>query len=382
MNQTNKDNLNYILFLLLILLPNMQTTSFLSLYIINIVLLPLVCLTIITINKKINIKLIIIIMISVILMNISTILELGNGHYTNDAITIIYKKIALISYWAILCSLGVSIISELPQKKITSAIKITILIMSTYLLMQMISYHFLDYSLDFSLLTGGINSRSYFGTYRPSGFLPEPSVYSGHMIALLALYFTYNKKIDIPVIIGIASILLSQSTAGIILALLMIVCILSQYFLSKKNSILILASLIVTMYFIYPKLLDRYHLLLSGADTSNNLKITGLQHFYYNDTFFTGFGVIARDHSSLPDYYEAIKDYTLFGNILTIYGIPIGTIILILLSYLIIRSKLSISNKIILSLPFIKLCSPNYSFFFIYFGIYIILLSSKKNKTI
>ncbi|MEY1635237.1 hypothetical protein [Morganella morganii] len=315
-------------------------------------------------------------------MNISTILELGNGHYTNDAITIIYKKIALISYWAILCSLGVSIISELPQKKITSAIKITILIMSTYLLMQMISYHFLDYSLDFSLLTGGINSRSYFGTYRPSGFLPEPSVYSGHMIALLALYFTYNKKIDIPVIIGIASILLSQSTAGIILALLMIVCILSQYFLSKKNSILILASLIVTMYFIYPKLLDRYHLLLSGADTSNNLKITGLQHFYYNDTFFTGFGVIARDHSSLPDYYEAIKDYTLFGNILTIYGIPIGTIILILLSYLIIRSKLSISNKIILSLPFIKLCSPNYSFFFIYFGIYIILLSSKKNKTI
>lgn len=116
MNQTNKDNLNYILFLLLILLPNMQTTSFLSLYIINIVLLPLVCLTIITINKKINIKLIII-MISVILMNISTILELGNGHYTNDAITIIYKKIALISYWAILCSLGVSIISELPQKK-------------------------------------------------------------------------------------------------------------------------------------------------------------------------------------------------------------------------------------------------------------------------
>lgn len=376
---TLKNRYNLILFTALLLVSNMQTTSFISLYIINILILGVVCLSIIIINRVINIKLLIITFIIILFLWISTFLELENGSYSKESVIIIYKKLLLISYWAILCSTAISIINKIPEEQISLSLRIIILVMSLYLITQMISFYCFDFRLDFSLLTGGVPSRSYYGTYRPSGFLPEPSVYSGHMMGLLALYFVYRKKIDAIFIIGLFSVLLSQSTAGIILVFIMLIPILGNSFFSKRNFIFIVTLLFITLYLIYPNLIDRYESFISGADTSNNLKLDGLYHFAHNNTLFTGFGVIAKDHYSFPTYYEAIKDYTIFGNIITIYGIIIGTLFLFSFIYLTVKSKLSLLYKIVLIIPLMKLCSPNYSFFFIYLSIYIIIMM-RQNK--
>ncbi|MEB6858737.1 hypothetical protein NA898_16785 [Proteus cibi] len=253
--------------------------------------------------------------------------------------------------------------------------------MSLFVLFQFFSYYILNITIDFSLITGGIESRSYYGNYRPSGFLPEPAVYCGHMSGLLSLYLFYNKKIDKCFILGVLSIFITQSTVGIILISLIITIYLFSFKTNKNKLILILVFLIIILLFIAPEIINRIDLFAQGIDTSNNLKIDAVINFFKDDNVFTfGYGLVSRDHIELPTYYEAIKDLTIFGSILSIFGVFFGTTIIIILLYIVISSKVEMKYKLILFVPLLKLCSPSYVFFYIYILIFfIILINNKEN---
>lgn len=253
--------------------------------------------------------------------------------------------------------------------------------MSFFVILQFFSYYILNITIDFSLITGGIESRSYFGNYRPSGFLPEPAVYCGHMSGLLSLYLFYNKKIDKYFIFGVLSIFITQSTVGVILVSLTISIYLLSFKITKNKLFMLLAFLVVILLFIAPEIANRVNLFIQGTDTSNNLKIDAVLNFLKDDNIFIfGYGLVSKDHIELPTYYEAIKDLTIFGSILSIFGVFFGIIIVIPLLYILIKSKTELLYKLILFIPLLKLCSPSYAFFYIYISIFFIILLDKKNK--
>ncbi|KFC86792.1 hypothetical protein GHAL_3324 [Hafnia alvei ATCC 13337] len=281
-----------------------------------------------------------------------------------------------------LVGLSLGCISNVSSSSMSKVVNFVIFIMSVFIFIQIASHYFLGLNIDFSQMTGGGLSRSYYGeVYRPSGFLPEPAVFSGHMCALLALSLYYNKKLNFYFYFGTLAVLGTLSTVGIILC----ACLYISFIMSVKNNLFsyIIFFLFILLFsiFIFPSLADRYELFINGVDSSNNLKIDAIKNFFGDkDIFLYGYGVIGRDHPLLPPYFEAIKDVTIFGAIFSVYGVVLGAVVFLLFVVVFIKSSLSFRSKIILTIPLMKLCTPSYAFFFIYLAIYFLILNSKPSQ--
>ena len=196
MKLTSHQGLDKILLFLLLMIPNMYTTSPFSLYGLQIILFGILAVYIVYRNKNFDLSILLIIM-SLVAMLFAT--GLYHVNYYSDIIysgvdVIIFKRLILCSFWAILSAFVVEYIFSFNRNDITKILSLVITILSLFMLSQIVIHYFLGFNLDFSIMTGGIPSRSYYGNYRPSGFMPEPSVYSGQMIALLALFLFFNKK--------------------------------------------------------------------------------------------------------------------------------------------------------------------------------------------
>ncbi|AYY82554.1 hypothetical protein ABN102_14600 [Proteus vulgaris] len=373
--------LNKYLIILLLLITNMQTTSAFSLYFLCIFVFGLIAALIVVTNHTIKLNFLISTIALILILGILT--KLHADRYVNyiGLNEILYKKYILVIFWSLMSLLSINIFIHTPNDIIKNSLSIIILIMSFFVILQLFSYYILNITIDFSLITGGIESRSYFGNYRPSGFLPEPAVYCGHMSGLLSLYLFYNKKIDKYFILGVLSIFITQSTVGVILVSLIISIYLLSFKINKNKLFLILAFLMIILLFIAPEIINRINLFLQGTDTSNNLKVDAVINFLKDDNIFIfGYGLISKDHIELPTYYEAIKDLTIFGSALSIFGIFFGIIIIILLLYILTVSHVELLYKIILFIPLLKLCSPSYAFFYIYISLFFIILLDKRNK--
>lgn len=372
---------NKYLIVLLLLITNMQTTSAFSLYFLCIFSFGILAIFISIRNKTIKLNILLSIMILIFTLGILTIFHMER--YTNyyGLNNILYKKYILVIYWSITALISINIFIHTPSIVIKNALSIVIWIMSLFVITQFFAYHTLNITIDFSLMTGGDESRSYFGNYRPSGFLPEPAVYCGHLSGLLSLYLYYNKKFGISFYSGVISIFITQSTVGMILITLIIIAFLITSKENKNKFFIFLFFLIIIFLFIAPELINRFNIFIQGADTSNNLKLLAILHFFQDDDILSlGYGLVSKDHDNLPSYYEATKDITLLGSIFSIYGIFSGIIILILLIYFLYKSKLDFKYKLLLTIPLLKLCSPGYAFFFIYIILYFIILTEKNSN--
>lgn len=373
--------LNKYLIILLLLITNMQTTSAFSLYFLCIFVFGLIAISIVLTNHTIKLSFLISTIALILILGILT--KLHADRYVNyiGLNEILYKKYILVIFWSLMSLLSINIFIHTPNDIIKSSLSTVICIMSLFVILQFFSYYVLNITIDFSIITGGIESRSYFGNYRPSGFLPEPAVYCGHMSGLLSLYLFYNKKIDKYFILGVFSIFLTQSTVGVILVSLIISIYLLSFKKNKNKLLLILAFLMIILLFIAPEIINRINLFVQGTDTSNNLKINAVLNFLKDDNIFIlGYGLVSKDHLELPTYYEAIKDLTIFGSIFSIFGVFFGMIIITSLLYVFIISKIELLYKLILFIPLLKLCSPSYAFFHIYILLFFIILLEKKHK--
>ncbi|EKA95261.1 hypothetical protein HMPREF1311_03616 [Proteus mirabilis WGLW6] len=374
--------LNKYLIILLLLITNMQTTSAFSLYFLCIFVFGLIATLIVVTNHTIKLSLLISIIVLILTLGILT--NFHADRYVNyiGLNDILYKKYILVIFWSLMSLLSINIFIHTPKSIIKKSLSIVILIMSFFVILQFFSYYALNITIDFSLITGGIESRSYFGNYRPSGFLPEPAVYSGHMSGLLSLYLFYNKKIDRYFILGMTSIFITQSTLGIILISLILITYLLTSKIKKNKLFFTSIFLALIFLFIVPEIVNRIDVFTQGADTSNNLKLLAIMNFIQDDNIFSfGYGLVSKDHDYLPSYYEATKDITLFGSILSIYGVFLGTIILLVFIFILLKSKIQVKYKLILTIPLLKLCSPGYAFFFIYILWFFIILNEKKFNT-
>lgn len=380
MRLTSHQGLDKILLFLLLMIPNMYTTSPFSLYGLQIILFGILAVYIVYRNKNFDLSILLIVM-SLVAMLFAT--SVYHVNYYSDLVysgvdIIIFKRLILCSFWAILSAFVVEYVFSFNRNDITKILSLVIIIPSLFIITQIIVHYFLGFNFDFSIMTGGIPSRSYYGSYRPSGFMPEPAVYSGQMIALLALFLFFNKKINYVFILGVISIFISQSIAGILLLMLLT----GSYILlfsSMKNIIYSLSGFGGVLILASPKLIERYQLFISGKDASNNIKGDAVINFMTNpDIYIFGYGIVGRDNPNLPSYYEALKDLTIFGSSLSIYGVFIGGLFCILLIGLFYCSKLDFKMKIILFIPLLKLCSPSYPLFWLYLCVVLkILLSSK-----
>lgn len=376
LNESNYQKTSTLIFTLLLLIVNMQTTSALTLYVLNILLVGVLSFILFLKYRCFDLGILLLAMLFSICLIIVTCIQLPRYEMYTGLNTIIISKTSLSIYWIMCVVLIAKAISYLKTEQFIIALSVVIVLMSAFLFLQTISYYIFNYSLDFSTLTGGEGARSYYGLlYRPSGFLPEPSVYSGHMTALLALYLYYRKKIDYIFYIGFISVVLSFSTAGILLSILLY---LMFSLIHKKSVFFYITSFLLVFIFIFfvlPLLMERFDLFLSGGDSSNNIKIDAIKNYFSDDNIFSfGYGMVGRDNPSLPSYYEALKDVTIFGAFFSIFGTFLGSILIFITSVFWTRSNLDLRYKIILLIPLLKLCSPSYAFFYIYILIYFLNL--------
>lgn len=243
-------------------------------------------------------------------------------------------------------------------------LNMVILVHALTIFAQIISYYILGSELDYSVILGGESVRSLFSlndiNYRPTGLTAEPSIYSGFMTGLLCLKYIINKRIDVFFLLGISSILGTFSTLGIMIAFIILTLI---YIKNMKNILIgvLIVSSISSLFIDSVK--ARIELFMLGDDGSNNVKIEILQSFFSNENIkLFGYGFIGKS-STAPTFYEGLYDLTLYLNIFIYWGIIFGSLALIILVFLLFKSKYSVKEKILIMVTFIKLSGPTLIFF-------------------
>ncbi|MDC4591979.1 hypothetical protein NQ794_15270, partial [Acinetobacter baumannii] len=100
-----------------------------------------------------------------------------------------------------------------------------------------------------------------------------------------------------------------------------------------------------------------------GDDGSNNVKLQAIQYFFSDFNMIVGgYGFLFPSKNS-PQFYDALLDLTFYLNTITVFGVLIGSFILILFVYLLFRSNTTIKEKLLICLSLIKLSNPSVLFF-------------------
>lgn len=380
-DELNTKPTSVFLFTMMLLMANMQTISAVSLYGFSIILFGLIVFILCIKSLHVDLNVLLLALVFIILLSIVTFLQLPRYRDYSGLEKIFISRVLLSIYWIICIAMISGAIENLKKIQIEKSISIVIILMSSFVFIQTICYYLFNQVVDFSELTGGDLSRSYYGVlYRPSGFLPEPAMYSGHMTALMALYLFCKKKIDYVFYLGFISVFLTFSTAGMLLNILLYIVFSISH---KKNMFFYLLFIVVASafcIFILPLLFDRFDLFLNGGDASNNIKIDAVNNLLsHDDILYYGYGIIGRDHPSLPSYFDALRDLTIFGAFYTVFGVIIGTALLIVFTLFWLGSNLDFKYKVLLFIPLLKLSNPCYLFFYIYMLVYFLILKRGKH---
>lgn len=318
--------------------------------------------------KRINYILLIGVFVFIITFIQSTYLE-----YTE----ILWLQTIRIYFWISCCIIVYDSLIKIPLPIIKVCIERIILLFSISVILQSILHYFFNYTIDYSILLGGTDSRmAYNDLFRPSGLTSEPSIVSGILISLLSIYYLFTKKINIIYILALIACFLSLSTIGIILASIFFLIAFS----SKRTIFLFFITTPLIGFILIQELIIRYKNFVNGSDGSNNVKIDVINNLLnMNENFYLGFGFIGKS-STAPPFYEALYDLTFLGNFLVIFGIPLGAIILFFFLIFIFKLNFSLKEKLLILLSLLKTSSPTFSFFNVFILLLIIISKKKKNQ--
>lgn len=351
----------------MLLASTMQTTSFFSLYVLNIAGLGGMAVAALLMSRRLDLHACLFALVSAALMVFFTTLQISSLIQPDALVSRTLSRLVLDLFWTFSAVMLYGMVADMRTEALVRVLGAVIVVCSGFVFFQVFSHQVLGRFVDYSLLTGGIPSRSYFGNYRPSGFAPEPAIYCAFMAGLIVLRLVYRRAFDLVIWLGLASMALTASTVGILL--LIMVSAFYVVFLQRSNYKFIFLGVLLMVFIalFWSELSTRLAEFLAGADTSNRLKLEALSALFSDpQKIVQGFGVVGRDDPSLPGYYEALKDLTIFGSMYTVFGIFGGTLMLALAALLWVRSGLPFRYKVFLLLPVMKLSTPAYSFFYLY----------------
>lgn len=260
------------------------------------------------------------------------------------------------------------------ERSINAALVVFIL----SLFIQVVSKLLFGSIVDYSMLIGGEPSRNMMTGvgFRPTGLTAEPSVYCGITAWLITLRYAINKKIDYLFLLSCVSMTFTLSFVGIFLCFLML-CV---GMMRIRMIIPVIAIFVIGYLSVLNIVNDRIVLFLSGADGSNNIKIETILDFIGNQNLYIfGYGLIGKSESA-PSFYESLYDMTIFGNFITIFGLPFGVLCIVLYCVFIIKIKITKRAKLMMLLSSLKISLPFFAVF--YMTIAMICAISNKNKAL
>ncbi|WP_267963947.1 hypothetical protein, partial [Testudinibacter sp. TR-2022] len=281
-----------------------------------------------------------------------------------------------VSFWIMSLIILYNYIKHVSIFFIKKSIELFILFLSCILAVQLISVYAFDYIIDFSILIGGDEVRSFssgFFPYRPTAVFSEPSIFSGVMLCLITIYYILSGNSKV-ILAGLASMALTFSILGVFLAFIAFSIIF--YKNNFKNLILILFFFSLGFYFFNELLASRYDSFLQGDDSSNNIKIDVLNYLASSwEILFFGYGVIGKG-AEAPSYFEALYDLTFFINMISMFGTIFGGFILFYIISEILKIKVTFRMFILIFLSLVKISSP----MMLFFNFFIMMLFVLKYK--
>lgn len=308
-------------------------------------------------------------------------------------ILLIFNLLLTYFYWKsdfaqignfILATLGVltyfslsHLISDFPDKKILKAINFFIIFNLFFFLIQVISYYLISLDLNFGLILGGAGNRALNFTeiYRPTGIYDEPAIYGLFMSILVVSKLFFEKKVDILVIFGVVSLFFTFSFVSILLAFGIIFVLLADR-LGYGVSFVILILMIGILFLAYESswmpdfLLSRVSSLLGGEDGSTSHKFQSFDFWLNNENVRNfGFGFIGLREWT-PDYFDAIYDMTLYGTIITQFGLILAPFFILWIISFLLFNGFSVFSLLLCLLIFIKLSAVHFLVFWVFLAFY------------
>ncbi len=200
-------------------------------------------------------------------------------------------------------------------------IKLLVFLSSIILLAQTIIFYLFEVVVDFSGLIGSIESRGYnekLNYFRPSGLFQEPNSYCAALFSLLVISSYFKKRNKFIEILGIITIIMTQSLWGFG-AVFLLVCLLYR----ARGVCVLLAGLALTYFYItYICGLDISALKDSSvtidrivnlsADPSRQARYGSVDNFNFDLFFFIGHGIDTDDFQNLAANGLAFMIYS-FG---------------------------------------------------------------------
>lgn len=298
--------------------------------------------------------------------------------YINEIIMVlVYQRVIfLLSVAILLYDYLLKVNIDLLKK----AVSFYIFFLSFVVFFQFIGFYFLKVDrdlLDFGVVLGGEESRTWYSgnwVYRPTGITSEPSVFVGTQFGLLSIQYLIDKNAKLSRVSGILSLCLSMSFLGLLLAASILIVVYSK---NIRNFIFGFFAILIFYFYSYELINDRVKLFNSGDDGSNNVKLEAIQFFTSSpELILFGYGHLFPSLNS-PQFYDALGDLTFYINMLTIYGVLFGTIILMVFFIYLIRTNTSFKEKILIVLALIKLSNPAVLFFSCFFLLFVSVVNSR-----
>ncbi|EHW9965035.1 hypothetical protein K1240_004516 [Escherichia coli] len=347
----------------------------LSVYGAQLIIFPLCCILLyINSGAKICYRSVIFVISLITVVFISAFIHVNISTHTE---ILIYQSLK-ISIWLFSAMLLYHAALNIMGHIIFKAVSAALVIYVTCLVLQVIFYSLHGTIIDYSTMIGGEPSRNMMSGvgFRPTGFAAEPSVYCGITAWLISLRYAMNKKTDTLFILSCMSMLLTLSFVGAFLCF----GILLIGMLRVRMIIPVMGFAFIGYLVLIDRINERVSLFLSGADGSNNVKIDTITNFMANPDIYTyGYGFVGKSISA-PPFYESLYDMTIFGNFITIFGLPFGVLCIVLYCVFIIKIKITKRAKLMMLLSSLKISLPFFAVF--YMAIAMICAISNKNKAL
>lgn len=368
-------NMNAFLLFVAIFSVIIDLASPLSVYGAQLIIFPLCCILLyINSGAKICYRSVIFVISLITVVFISAFIHVNISTHTE---ILIYQSLK-ISIWLFSAMLLYHAALNIMGHIIFKAVSAALVIYVTCLVLQVIFYSLHGTIIDYSTMIGGEPSRNMMSGvgFRPTGLAAEPSVYCGITAWLITLRYAINKKIDYLFLLSCVSMTFTLSFVGMFLCFLML-CV---GMMRIKIIIPVIAIFVIGYLSVLNIVNDRIVLFLSGADGSNNIKIETILDFIGNQNLYIfGYGLIGKSESA-PSFYESLYDMTIFGNFITIFGLPFGVLCIVLYCVFIIKIKITKRAKLMMLLSSLKISLPFFAVF--YMAIAMICAISNKNKAL
>ena len=281
---------------------------------------------------------------------------------------ILISSITVLSIGPLKCS------NFLNSRTANNLFRLLIIFHSTLFLFQFFMWYIINIDFDLGSLLGGEAHRAQtkFGLYRATGVWEEPSIYAGYIFSFLTIRYVFFQESGWVDKLGLVTIILSFSTLGLMLSCVYILLVYARFRISYLVGFIAFISVLWVLSGEHA--IERYNMLVDGSDGSTKTKTYIVESYMQStDIIIEGYGLV--DKKKTGTYlYDGLGDLTLYFNLLIIFGLFGGVILLI---FIIELCKIQgYRRKLFVFSLFLKVAAFYYPYFWLLF--FLVLFSEKK----